>query len=86
MFLETQTVESFPPEEEEKEEELVCPQEQLRTECRTYNHVAEILKLYNDCNDRVNVRFYRSRRSLCGQDFVDEIEMSTFHFSSDPFF
>lgn len=56
----------------EEEEEMVCPQEKIRDECRAKDHhVAELLQKYNDCNERVGAKTKTSE--TCEEELFDYI-------------
>lgn len=54
------------------EEELVCPQENLREKCRSQeSRIAELLQRYNDCNVRVNAK--TKTAETCEEEMFDYI-------------
>lgn len=55
-----------------EEEELVCPQEKLRENCRANDHhVVELLQKYNACNERVSAKTKTSE--TCEEELFDYI-------------
>lgn len=58
--------------EAEEEEEMVCPQEQLREQCRANDHhVTGLLEKYNACNERVSAK--TKTNETCEEELFDYI-------------
>lgn len=58
--------------EAEEEEEMVCPQEKLREQCRANDHhVTALLQKYNDCNERVSAKTKTSE--TCEEELFDYV-------------
>lgn len=55
----------------EEEEEIVCPQEVLREQCKSGGHVESLLSRYNECNDRVNSK--SKTTETCEEELFDYI-------------
>jgi len=54
---------------QEEEEELVCPQQQLREQCRETKHCIDLAEKYQACNDRVNSR--KETAETCSEELFD---------------
>lgn len=58
--------------DEPEEEELVCPQEALREDCKVKDgHVEHLLSRYAECNDRVNSK--SKTAETCEEELFDYI-------------